>query len=313
MAKETVDKILQTKLALSVRALRDGNPSRLSIYEAVKAINTTFTAPAQRRAISGAKAIECRGYREQDGVIGLYLVGYVPNDAVGIVPHTVEELSLLPPPEQADFLDGELIALISSETVIVCRLGLFENSLNTYVQLLGSGAGLNAEDAAFVFKNRTDIDKLRTIQNDGVACIKFDGVANAASAEHAAAEKPKPVVSRLIASVMEEVNALTHGEKVPARATENLKVEVYLKFDKRSGTEIDQAEITDVAEAIADADEGFEILTLKGQKIRPDDVLLNKKVRVRKYGKSVAFLEVFNEMLVYYRELTQPADTANED
>lgn len=311
MAKETTQKILQTKLALSERAFRLGEASRLSIFKAIKSINDTFKTPAERRAIAGDRAIECRGFRIEDNVIGIYLVGYVPDDAVGIVPHNAEDLSLLPPPDNADFLDGELMALVSDETIIVCRLGLYEGALNSYVQLLGPKAGLDKEDAHFIFKNRTDIDKLKMIQDDGVASIRFEGAANQASVDYATAGT-SGFIDTLVGSVWDEIQALTYADKKTTRDTENLKVEVYLKFDKRSGTAIDQEEIKEVAEQIADADDGFEIMTLSGRRITPIDVLLNKKINVKRYGKSVAFNEVFAEMLKYYGELTAPNEAHNE-
>lgn len=312
MAKDTTNKILQTKLALSERAFRLNEASRLSILEAVKTINNAFKSPSERRAIAGEKAIECRGYKVEGDVVGLYLVGYIPDDSVGIVPHTKEELSLLEPPENADFLDGELMALITEETVIVCRLGLFESALNSYIEILGPKAKLDKEDASFMFKNRTDVDKLKMIHDDGVASIRFDGVANGASVDHAKAAAPRPFVQDFVGNVWKDLQALTYADKKSKRATENLKVEVFLKFDKRSGTAIDQEEIQEVAEQVAEAADGFQIKTLSGRTINPNDVLLNKKISVKKYGKSVAFSEVFAEMFKYYSELTKPAEVPDE-
>lgn len=313
MAKENVEKILQTKLALSSRALRLGEASRLSILEAIKAINSEFKTPAQRRAIANGKAIECRGYRTEGDLVGIYLVGFVPDEAVGIIPHNQEDLSLLPPPENADFLDGELMALISDETVIVCRLGLFESALNNYIEYLGPKANLDKEDASFFFKNRTDIDKLQLIQQDGVASIRFEGAANAASVEYVKSEEPKSFVRQVVGTLWSEVEALTYADKAAKPGAENLKVEVYLKYDKRTGTSVDQEELQEIAEQVAETDGGFQIKTLSGRTINPTDVLLNKKVRLQKYGKSVTFNDVFAEMVSYYKELTKPGGDGDEE
>lgn len=312
MARETVKKIFQTKLAISERYFRTSQPSRLSILQAVETINDKLTTSAERRAIAGNRVVECRGYKKKDGVIGLYLVGYIPDDQVGIVPHTADDLALLKPPKDADFLDGELIALIAEEAVIVCRLGLFESALNNYIQGLARAAGLNPEDACFVFKNRTDIDKLKLIKDDGVASIRFDGVANSASAT-SAAEEGGSAVDSVLSSLWEQIQALTYSDKAARLNAENLKVEVFLKFDKRSGTQIDQEEIRDVAEMVADEEDGFEIVTLSGRKIKPKDVVLNKSVVLNKYGKSVAFNEAFDQMLEYYKELTRASEGSDDD
>ncbi|TWD54557.1 hypothetical protein FB480_103469 [Agrobacterium vitis] len=305
MAKEVTKKILQTKLAISERAFRTNQNPRLSIKEAIVAINEKFKTQAERRAPSGERIVECRSYRPVEGVLGMYLVGYVPDDKMGIVPQNQEALDLLPAPEGTEFLDGELMALISDEAVIVCRLGLYESALNSYIGFLGQKAGLDKDDSAFIFKNRTDVDKLKLIKDDGVASIRFDGVASEAAIKNTDNGADKSYVQKLMASVWEEIQALTYGGETE-REIENLKLEVLLKFDKRSGTTIDQAEIQDVAEHIADGDDGFTITTLSGRTIKPNDVLLNKKVSLKKYGKSVAFEEVFGEMLKYHKELTAP-------
>ena len=307
MAKEYVTKFLQTKLAVSERAFRLNEPPRLSIYDAVKTINAVLKTPSERRALAGSRVIECRGYRDEGDVLGLYLVGYVPNDSIGIVPHKVDDLALMPPPEDADFLDGELMALIAKDAIIVIRLGMYESAINNYLEGLAEKAGLNVDDARFVFKNRTDIDKLKVIENDGVASIRFNGVANAAAVNHAARDKDDGVIQSFVSNVWTEIQALTYGDMAPRRASENLKVEVFLKYDRRSGTRIDQEEIKDVAERVFETNEGFEVVTLSGRKIHPEDVLLNKRVSLQKYGKSVAFNDVLSEMIEYYNELNSPA------
>nr|WP_316653178.1 hypothetical protein [uncultured Gellertiella sp.] len=302
MTDKKIHKILQTKLAVSDRSIRLNVAPRLSILEAVQRINAKFTTPSERRARTSEGVIECRGFKHARDVVGIHLVGYVPDEHMGIVPHKSDDLTLYPPPDDADFLDGELMALISSEAVIVCRLGLYESALNKYIQVLGPKAGLNREDALFLFKNRTDVDKLKMIQDDGVASIRFQGTANKVSVDHAA-KKDKPLFQKMISGVWTEIQALAYGEEKPPRVTENLKIEVYLKFDGRSGTKIDQEEIKEVAQHVAETDEGFSIKTLSGRTITPTDVLLNKKILLHKFGKSVAFNEVFEEMLIYHDEL----------
>lgn len=306
VAKEIVSKILQTKLAISERAFRLNQPARQTIFDVVKKINTVFKTPADRRAMAGTRVIECRGYREGEDVLGLYLVGYVPDDSVGIVPHKADGLELTGPPENSDFLDGELMALIARDAIIVIRLGMYESVLNSYLAGLAVPAGVDIEDARFLFKNRTDVDKLKVIKEDGVASVRFDGVASAAAVKDEA-NGADGVIQGLVNKVWNEIQALTYGEEAEKPDNENLKVEVFLKFDKRNGTAIDQQEIKDVAESVSDEGDGFEIVTLSGFKIKPEDVLLNKRVSFTKYGKSIAFNDALDQMTTYYHELTAPA------
>ena len=313
MPDKTARKILQCKIALSARALRTGEDSRLSLREAVTAINEKFKTPATRRAAYGGRTIECRGYKVDGEVLGIYLVGYVPEDKIGIVPHAADGLDLLGPPENADFLDGEIIALIADKVTIVCRLGLFENALNAYVEGLGPASNLDKDDASFLFKNQTDIDKIELIREDGVAVIRFDGVASQAAVDAINEAQNKSLVDKVLGTVWRDVKALAHAENDIDIESENLKVEVVLKYDKRDGTKIDQKTLVDVAEAVLDEEHGFYIETMSGRQIRPENVLMNKKVDLPRYGKSVAFADAFEALLTYYKEIATPGDEGNEN
>lgn len=274
--------------------------------EAIIKIHETFKG-RERKAIVHGKALECRGYREEGSIVGIHLVGYIPDDRIGIVPHTQDDLDLLPPPEDADFLDGELVALVTDDDLIVCRLGLWESMLAAYVENLGPKAGIDAEDASFGFKNRTDVDKLKMIKEDGVSEIRFEGVASKEAASHAAEDGS--IMDKLTGTVMETVRALTFAErKTPPPASDNLKVEIFLKFDGRSGTQIDQEELKGIATEVASNEEDFQIVTRAGKRITPEEVFLTKRVSLQRYGKSVAFNDVFDEMKVYYAELTSPGE-----
>ncbi|MBP2571160.1 hypothetical protein J2767_002329 [Agrobacterium tumefaciens] len=302
----TTDKILSTKLIISNRAVRLDEARRISMREAILKIHETFKG-RERKAIVHGRAVECRGYKNEGAVLGIHLIAYIPEDKIGIVPHTQDELDLLSPPEDADFLDGELIALVTDDDLIVCRLGLWESMLSAYVQDLGPKAGIDAEDASFGFKNRTDVDKLKMIKDDGVREIRFEGVASKDAVDHVA--KDGSIMDAVTASVMQNVRAFTFAErKTPPPVSDNLKVEVFLKFDGRSGTQIDQEELQDIATEVASNEDDFQIVTRSGKRITPDEVFLTKKVTLQRYGKSVTFNDVFEEMQAYYEELTSPGE-----
>ncbi len=274
--------------------------------EAIIKIHDTFKG-RERKALVHGKAIECRGYQAEGSIIGVHLIGYIPDDKIGIVPHTHDELDLMPPPEDTDFLDGELMALVTDDDLIVCRLGLWESMLSAYVQNLGPKASVDAEDASFGFKNRTDVDKLKMIEKDGVSEIRFEGVASKAAVDHVAEDRS--MIEALTENVMETVRALTFAErKAPRPLSENLKVEVFLKFDGRSGTQIDQQELKDIATEVATTEDDFQIVTRAGKRITPEEVFLTKKINLQRYGKSVAFNDVFEEMKAYHAELTTPGE-----
>lgn len=90
---------------------------------------------------------------------------------------------------------------------------------------------------------------------------------------------------------------------------ENLKVEVSLSFDKRHGTQVDKDSLQALAETVlAEDDEGFQIETMTGRKVRAADILLSKSVEMQDFGKSVHHQEAWRHLLEFDAELRAPGD-----
>jgi hypothetical protein len=85
-----------------------------------------------------------------------------------------------------------------------------------------------------------------------------------------------------------------------------LKVEVLFTFDKRRGTELDQRQLASLAEAVlADDEDGFAIETLSGRKVRADEIVLSKVVRLPAFGKSVRHRDAWGALREFYGELNR--------
>ena len=282
----------------------NGEPHTLE--ETVREIHRHRRTVPQRRVSHDGLVVESRNIRTRRGLF-LHLVAYTPDDQISVVPDAGNvasaDLELIDPPEDTEFLDGELMLLVHGDDVAICRSQLSERALISYVVQLGQHLGIPSQGIAFDLLKRADMDKLALIQREGVRRLSMRSVAHEASVAHAQRDTIK---KRLVGSIVDEVRALLHLEDDVPEDAENLKVEVLLSFDGRRGTEIDQRQIEALAErALREDDPGFMIETISGKKIRATDIVLSKVVQVRPFGKSVNFGDVWGELAEFYAELNQ--------
>jgi hypothetical protein len=213
---------------------------------------------------------------------------------------------LIDPPEDAEFLDGELALLVAGDDVALCKSNLGEGDFVSFVQQLG--AGYQPVHCAFSLMKRADMDKLELIRRDGIKHVSMNAVAHAASVEHADRDT---VRQRIFGPLLEELRAIAGlGDEIPEDA-ENLKVEVLFTFDKRRGTELDQRQLAALAETVlADEAEGFAIETLSGRTVRADEIVLSKPVRLPAFGKSIRYRDAWGALSDFYRDSKQAARVA---
>lgn len=303
MAKRFVSKTLSLKRATSLRDFGDVG----TLEEVLRRIASSIPDRAQRRVASGDKVLECRQIQSGKGFVSAHFVAFIPDDPVALIPHRDTDLSLLRPPPESDFLDGELMFLVARNDVVVCRCGLHENAILTFVEGLAGASAMETEDVSFILTNRVDVDALDLVRREGVGEVQFRGAASKTAIGEVERLSGRSMREKLIDNVTETVNALLARDPQVEPEMDDLKVEVFLKFDKRSGTEIAQRQLVEVAEdVLEDDDGGFIITTLTGRKIRPEDVLLNKPIRLEPFGKSVAYTQVRAELIAYLEELQAP-------
>lgn len=295
------------KSAVGLRALGRGN----SLETLLREIHHQYTTVNLRRVTFEGQVVEAAHVSHDDAGCRLHLVAYVPEDQISVVPQGVNrpsvDLILADPPAGTEYTDGDAMFFVRGNDVAICRSGLGERALITYVMELSRMLGHELADVAFDLMRRADVDKLRMIRQEGVHKISLNAVANSTSIDHI---ERTSVRRHVVESVWDELRALLgiEDDAPDADEAENLKVEVSLSFDKRRGTEIDKNQIEAIAERMLrdNDDEGFEIVTLSGRKIRANDIVLSKRLQLRPHGKSVAYREAWAALEEFYSELRRP-------
>ncbi|MEQ8966767.1 MAG: hypothetical protein RID91_13140 [Azospirillaceae bacterium] len=299
----------RTAVSASDFGADNGGPGSLALL--LDQIHEHRTTVRERSTRFEGQVVELRNMQiDNDGVHLYHLVAYTPDDRISIVPNTparqIATLRLLDPPENAEFLDGDMMVLVKDNDVILCRNGLSEKALTSYVYNLGRELNFESQDVSFILYKRADVDQLQMVRRNGINSIRFDGVASQVAAERAERQSAR---RRFISPIYRELQAIfgAETENDGEDDDENLKVEVLLSFSKRSGTILDQRQLRELAEQIIndEEEEGFVIELNGGQKIRPNDILLSKSVRIPPYGKSVSLNQAWAELRQFYEELRQ--------
>jgi len=287
--------------------LDNGGPG--SLGKLISAIHHEFKTVGERRAIHESKVLECRHHISDRGFHLLHLVAFTPEDTISIVPNAQQDaldadLRLVSPPDESHFLDGELFLLVAENNVLVCRSGLSEKALVSYIIHLAHKAGYENEHTIFELMKRADIDQLELINREGVRQVTMRSVAYKTSIDYITEQSRGLKVIGGIWNEMQTVFGLEH-ETDPRDA--DLKVEAIVKFDKRRGSEVSQRQIEVMAKSLIndDNDIDFTIETLSGKKIRAADMVLSKSVRLDQFGKSVHHLTAWGALQSYYRELSR--------
>jgi hypothetical protein len=306
LARERINRTLTLRTAISNSDFgrKSGGPG--SLEKLVRQLHGALTTIEKRRAKFQDYVVECRHAEENSKGVFLHIAAYTPDDKIAVVPSAGKsrsaDLRLMKPPENSDFLDGDLMAFIKGDDVSLCRSGLSEAALTAYIFDLGVACGIDSKVSTFSLMKRADGDQLAMIKKEGIKSISFNGVAHAATVSRTERDT---VTQRLIGSVLTEVKALVGlSEEVPEDA-ENLKVEVSFSFDKRNGTMLDQKELSMLAnQVLRNEEDGFTIRTYSGRTIRADDVAISKVVSLKPFGKSADYQSAWDELSTFYRELS---------
>ncbi|WAC60792.1 hypothetical protein [Brevundimonas sp. SL130] len=214
-------------------------------------------------------------------------------------------LQAQPPPPQRQYADATLLYLVFGDTVLSCRSGTSSDSyLVSWVNQAAVDAQIIADHYRFDLSDRTDVDKVARITRDGISSVTFNGAASQTAVDAAQRDTTK---EGLIGAVLDQLRSFS-GAGVGAPApSPDMKVEVKLTLDKRRAALVTDPLVLAVAtQAVADDDEGFKIVTARGETIGADDVKLMKVSPLQALGKHPDHNHGWAALKGYHDELHQP-------
>ncbi len=300
----------EKKKTLGYRKAEFFVPVAKTLEQYLSEAHTKLPDVTQRRvAMPGHLVLECRKHQNQASLgVFLHIAAYSPGEHASVVPMTSgtqpADVTTTPPPDQCEFMDGDIMALVVGNHVLLCSSNLHEKKAERYMVEVIDAAKIDTNASKFALSKKADVDKVRLIQSQGVKSINLNATLFDATLDHL---ERTTVRKRIGGKLMDEIKALILEDQDAAEleGAENLSAHVILKYDsRRTDSTIGRQSIESLAsQMIEDGDDGFTIETLGGEKIKGTDITLRKTVSLPKHGKSVFCGDAWRALEQYYYEL----------
>lgn len=266
------------------------------------------------RAVAGGNHATVAGMRGRDANgLGFLVHGARFNDGQGVgtismVPAAEMVLGQHPPNENENFVNSDFLALIRDNHVICLNCGRNGGGLRSYLSALFKKAGMSAETQQFELVRVGNPKSLTIINNVGVKSIDLKVDISEAAAVQVIDGAGGGMWRNAVKHIGEAFRGLTAADAdlQKLRKAEQGTVTVSINVKKgdlstaRDGLDHLAGEFVDDDEA-----DGYVIHLRDNTKITPNEVSVQKAVRLEAYANSVSVSEAWEAMRTYMEELDE--------
>lgn len=242
-----------------------------------------------------------------------HVASYVPHQPTSLVPFPSRALakntSPLPPPDEHNYLEGDIFFVLSGNHLVLCPSGARESVALQYISHMLRKFGREKLLTKFNIEPIANIDKVKLLANEGVKMVSLNASLYEATTEYT---ERKTTKMTLLNGLAEEFLSLFSNDKDErlheAGELENLSVRVEISFDSRKrGGEVGRERLEKTASKLIadDEDQGFTIVTGNGKKLTADAIRINEKVVLPAHGNSVSRTEAWSALADFLEDLKQ--------
>lgn len=239
----------------------------------------------------------------------LHLTFETPGEHASVVPRapggaTEIQVTTIPPPNDAEFMDGDAFLYVNGNDVCVCVTAVTIGTVRYFLQAFFEAAKLHNEATVFDFLNAIDAQKFALIQSKGVKEIEIKASMYKASADYV---RRKTQVVAALGGVTRHIKAIFGSEYDVT--DDALRVAVTINVDKRhrsSGITLGHKHLEEIASNIIQNqidDDDYTIILESGERIKPKELVLRRSVHIASIGKSVVRESAIDALSAYYSEL----------
>lgn len=255
--------------------------------------------------------LECRNFHRKPGSgVFLHIAAYIPGEHASVVRRVSGVpsggLETAPPPEGYEFMDGDTMLFVAGDHVIVCSSTLHERQAERYLTQIIDLAEIAPHAGNFSLTKIANIDKVRVLNTQGVKSINFNSSLYSASIDHL---ERTTVNKSLMGEIADKILAIVGKDmnEEGLENAENISVNLRLSFDNRKvGADESKKRLGEIANLmVTEDDDGFFIETMDGGRVSHSDIVLHKKMKMQKFGKTVYCQEAWTALENYYLELKE--------
>lgn len=284
----------QKKLRYRRATFDSGAPTDHTLEKSIlAAFAVKKNIPSRRVRLADGHVIDCLRFSKRSVGRFIHLAVYTPGEEASVVPvlgasAAEGDVSVVDPPVNHDFMDGDLMMLVDGNNVLICASGVHDAKIVSYFVSLFGPLDLKDFEKRFSIDLVADVNNISLIQSEGVKEIALSSTLYEASVEKVRRESRR---EQLTGAVVDELLAIFRKDRTLKEIVdrENITAEVILKFDRRrKGGEVGSKRLSALAKDVLDESEGgFKITTLAGNTISGSELSLSKKVNLASHGKSV--------------------------
>jgi hypothetical protein len=285
------------------------NPETINLGMCISLMAAKLTVVSDRIVRRGDQELKLVGFLAQpDKGHFLHITIETPGDSASIVPTaspTAEEVEVdtLPPPNHAEFMDGDAFVYVRGNDVCVCMTGCTDSTIRYFLAELFKKAHIRKDADQFDLVKVADLNRVSMIHSIGVKEISLKGTIYEASAHYLKRKgKPSGLLSELAKVFKADLGA---ANDVNADA---LNVAIVFTLDgRRKGVTIGEKRMKQFAEMTlkhAETDDEFIIELMDGQRITPGEIYVKTSVVIDSHGKSVLKSKAWGELRAFYTKLS---------
>jgi hypothetical protein len=155
------------------------------------------------------------------------------------------EVDTAPPPDGAEFMDGDIFLYVRGNHVCMCATGIREGAIHFYLSSIFNKARLPVEATQFELQRVADVNKVKMIQSQGVKEVDLAATLYDASLKYI----NRRGTPGLLGVVGKHIGALFGKDS--GSADENLMVTLGIRTDgRRKGTVLAAKRLEKIAEDV---------------------------------------------------------------
>lgn len=248
----------------------------------------------------------------------VHIVSFVPGAEGSVVPIVAGNvdtgpLATVAPPNDANFLGGSMVAMVTGNHCIFCAENLNINTLRLYLQNMSRRIGRPSKDEQFEFVAVPDREVIKALEAQDVVSIGLDVTLDEYDPNGQLLEsETQSIKQRLIATIRDFFERDEEIRQLRELDLSNVNAKIALTIDGRYKSGLSQVDFDKSARQIIDEVEpGFYIRTRSGTKITHNSMKISKTVDIAIANETIDHVSAWLRMEEFHAELTASGYLSN--
>lgn len=211
------------------------------------------------------------------------------------------DLASLPPGQDWDYLDGDGMVLVSDDHYLSLASGLHQNSIAQYIRNLLRTQG-RQDITSFQLQPVANPEVVRRVNQEGAKRVHLNVSQYKETTRDR--DRPKTIIEKIGSDLKDIIGLIDRDEtRAEILAADNVSAKLIISLDRRRPGATPEDLASFAAQVASEDEDGIEIETTSGHRIKHGELILKKVVDVKAFAKTVHHQHSWELMEEYLREL----------